>query len=242
MELKKKAVFITGATKRLGLALTKQSLHMGFYVIAHYRTTAAPLKTWLKKHPTFQKMVFFLQADLADNPEGIIDRCLDLPAALIGLVNSASLFTPGNLDNIEHLHATLSINTDIPILLSHRFSQRVRTGWIINITDANLSLNKTFQNYRLSKNILGEVTRQQALLYAPKIRVNAIAPGAVLPPAHTDRTYFNRLKRIVPLKKSGGIQSLMQAYSFIIENTSVTGQILYIDNGLHLLNRNTSLQ
>jgi len=242
MGQKKKAVFITGASKRLGLALTKQSLEMGFSVIAHYRTSAAPLKTWLAKHKLFKKRVHFLQADLTENPESLIDKCFDLPVALTGLVNNASLFTEGDLNDTSHLKKIMTINTETPVLLARHFSQRVNSGWIINITDANVSLYKKFQNYRLSKRILTELTYQMALLYAPRIRVNAIAPGAILPPVHNDRSYFNRMKKVVPLQKTGDIKSIRQAYSFLVENTSITGQILYIDNGLHLLNSNTSLQ
>jgi len=242
MGQKKKAVLITGATKRLGLALTKQSLDMGFSVIAHYRTSAAPLKSWLTKHPRFSDRIYFLQADLAEKPESLIDTCSDFPAALTGLVNNASQFTEGNLDNLNHLRNLMAINAVAPLLIARRFSQKVGKGWIINITDADISLNKKFQNYRLSKRILTELTCQMAFLYAPGIRVNAIAPGAILPPIHADRSHFNRLKSTLPLRKTGDTKAIQQAYSFLVENNSITGQILSVDNGHHLINDNTFLQ
>lgn len=233
---KKKAVLITGATRRLGLAFAKQSLLLGFSIVAHYRTTASPLKQWLQKHARYKKNVYFIQADLTDDPSSLIDQCVDFPVALTGLVNNVSLFTEGDFNDVDHLKRTLFLNTAVPFLLSRRFSQKVRTGWIVHITDANTSWNKRFQNYRFSKIVLGELTRQQASLFAPLIRVNAIAPGAILPPAHKERTYFDRMKNTVPLKKGGNIQSVMKAYTFLVENTCVTGHILYVDNGLHLLN------
>ncbi len=237
MKQKRKAVLITGATKRLGLAFTKQSLSMGYSVIAHYKTSATPLITWLKRHPAYKNNVYFLHADLHKDSASLVDSCSDFPVTLTGLINNASVFSEGNIYNPDHLKTILSINTAVPQMLSIHFSQKVRSGWIINITDANLSFNKKYQNYRFSKIVLTELTRQHALLFAPTIRVNAIAPGAILPPAHKDYAYFNLLKKRVPLKKNGDIESLLKAYTFLVENSCVTGQVLYIDNGLHLLNK-----
>ncbi len=235
MNTKNKAVLITGATKRIGLALTKQSLSMGFAVIAHFRSSASPLKTWLKRNNQFNKKVFYLQSDLDENATALIDKCSKFPVSLTGLINNASLFTEGNLSHLDHLNKTITINATVPHLLSLRFSQKIGNGWIINITDANTSSNKRFQNYRFSKKILTELTLQQAYLFGPLIRVNAIAPGAILPPANMDRDYFTTIKRRVPLKKTGDINSILKAYTFLVENTAVTGQVLSIDNGLHLL-------
>ncbi len=235
MNKKNKAVLITGAAKRIGFALVKHSLAMGFSVIAHYRSSPAPLKTWLSRNSKFKNRVFFLQSDLDEHAAELIDNCSEFPVILIGLVNNASLFTEGNLFDLDHLHATIMTNTTVPHLLALRFSQKVGKGWIINITDANITVNERFQNYRFSKKILTELTLQQAYLFGPSIRVNAIAPGAVLSPAGMNRNYFNKLKSRVPLKKNGDINSMVQAYTFLIENTAVTGQVLSIDNGLHLL-------
>lgn len=234
MRKKGKAVLITGATKRLGLAFTKQSLSMGFSVIAHYRSTAAPLKTWLAKNNPYKKKVYFIRYNLEKNPELLIDKCSDFPVTLTGLVNNASTFTKGNLDDIEHLKKTITVNTTAPLLLSQRLQQRVKKGWVVNISDAVTSFNKTYQNYRISKRLLNEQTLQLAYLFAPSIRVNALAPAALLPSTQNEKAYFRKLKETAPLKKTDTITSLMKAFTFLVENTSITGQILYVDNGLHL--------
>lgn len=235
MEKKNKAVLITGATKRLGLAFTKQSLAMGFSVIAHYHTTAGPLKTWLRKNSRYKNNIYFIRLNLTENPETLIDKTLDFPVTLTGLINNASTFTEGNLNNISHFKETVIINTTVPLLLSHRFNEKIGNGWIINIADANTtSMNRTYQNYRISKIFLTELTRQEAYLFAPNIRVNAIALGAIMPSRKKDSAYFDKVKDNVPLRKKVDITSVMKAYTFLIENTSVTGQTLYIDNGLHL--------
>ncbi len=235
MEKKKKAILISGATKRLGLSLTKQSLMMGFSVIAHYRSTASPLKTWLGKNSQYKQNVYYIKADLRERNLSLIERALEYPVTLVGLINNASLFTEGNLNNSSHFQDIIKINMTVPFLLSHSFYKRVAKGWIINITDANaVSLNKRYQNYRISKIFLTEMTRQQAYLFAPSIRVNAIAPCAILPSSAKERTYYNHLKSKVPLRKNMSTGFFLKAYTYLIENTSVTGQILYVDNGLHL--------
>ena len=210
---------------------------MGFSVIAHYRSTAAPLKAWLIKNNRHKKNVFFIQYNLEKNPQLLIDNCSDFPVTLTGLVNNASTFTKGNLDDIEHLKKTITVNTTVPLLLSQRFRQRVKKGWIINITDAITSFNTTYQNYRISKRLLTELTLQQAFLFAPSIRVNALAPAAIMPSTQDEKTYFRKLKKTAPLKKTNSISSLMKAFTFLVENKGITGQILYVDNGLHLINQ-----
>ena len=235
MQKKRYAIIITGATKRLGLAFTQKSLSMGFSVIAHYRTTAFPLKEWLSTHTHFKDRVQFIQADLDSDQNSFIKKCATLNPFLIGLVNNASVFTKGNLDNQTHFCKTHHINVSVPYLLSLHFSEIIKTGWIINITDVNISHNVTYQNYRISKRMLTETTLQQALSMAPKIRVNAIAPGAILPSNQTDDNYFNDLKEKAPLKRNGDLESIQQAFSFLVENKCVTGQIIYVDSGVHLL-------
>jgi NAD(P)-dependent dehydrogenase (short-subunit alcohol dehydrogenase family) len=92
----------------------------------------------------------------------------------------------------------------------------------------------TYQNYRISKLLLEEITRQQALLYAPAIRVNAIAPGAMLP-SEGNEAYFATLSEKIPLRSTGDLRSLTDAYSFLIKNHYITGQVLRVDGGWGLI-------
>jgi NAD(P)-dependent dehydrogenase (short-subunit alcohol dehydrogenase family) len=234
MSKKNKSVIITGATQRIGLALTQQSLRMGFMVIAHYHTTDSPLRRWLLRNPEYSGRVYFIRQDLTDDPATLIDASARFPVTLTGLINNASVFTPGNLRDLDHLRSILTVNTLAPLLLSLRFAALAAEGWIIHLTDAQTGNSTTFQNYRFSKKILGELTNQLALLLAPAIRVNAIAPGAILPASRSDRTYFNALRNTAPLRRTGTLRDVLLAYSYLVENTAITGQTLYVDNGLHL--------
>lgn len=233
---KKHAILITGATKRLGFEFLKKSLEMGYHVIAHYRSNATHLKAWIKNKSQYKNKIYYIQSDLLQNPLLLIDTSLTFPVKLIGLINNASNFTEGNILNDNHLKDILLLNLTVPLLLSNHFFRKIGKGWIINITDAGIHrLNHNYQNYRISKLFLTEFTRQQAFLYGPKIRVNALAPGAILSSTLNEKNYFEKLKETVPLKSAVKISSLMAAYSFLIENPHITGQIINIDSGLHLL-------
>lgn len=236
MKKKPSAILITGAAKRLGLALTKKSLSLGYSVVAHYRSSAAPLQRWLARHRQYKNNIFLLKHNLSECPERLIDMTLGLPVSLVGLVNNAAVFTEGDLRDYTHFRDCIRINTCAPLVLAQRFQEKVRRGWIINVTDACcVPLNTSFQNYRITKMFLNELTRQMAFAFGPGIRVNALAPGAILPRTEKDAALFRRIKERVPLGKEADSESLLAAYAFLVNASSITGQIIYVDCGLHLL-------
>jgi NAD(P)-dependent dehydrogenase (short-subunit alcohol dehydrogenase family) len=115
------------------------------------------------------------------------------------------------------------------------FLQAACSGWIINITDAVIKRpNINFQNYRISKLFLSELTRQMAFTFAPSMRVNAIAPGAMLPSIHTSPEQLENLKANIPLKRTGDISAFRDAYAFLVSNSYITGEEIRIDGGWHL--------
>lgn len=231
-----KAILITGASKRLGLHFAKTSLDMGYAVIIHYHNPLSDIEKKQLFKQQFYNKVFYIQYDLSDQPEKLLDRISDFPVELEGLVNNASVFSKGNLSNISHFESLFKINFAAPMKLSQRFSEIVKNGWIINITDSNnRKFNRNFQNYRLTKLFLEELTRQQASLYAPDIRVNGIAPGAILPSNEHEAKYFLALAEKIPLGRTGDIQSLMDAFRFLVNASFITGEIVKIDGGLNLV-------
>lgn len=236
MNKKDRAILITGASKRLGLHMAIESIKLGYYVIVHYRSTKKDAMEWIKIHPEYKKRLLFIKQDLSLNPEKIIEKAMNLPYTLVGLVNNASVFSKGNLIHIKHLKEVLNINFFVPATLGTTFYKKVKKGWIINISDAGIkSLNERWQNYRMSKLFLEELTHQQAFLFAPKIRVNAIAPGPILPVNTTEEKLFKKFSDKLPLKSSISLNSFLKAYMFLLENTSITGEILRVDGGWHLL-------
>lgn len=232
MNTNPEAVLITGASHRLGLAIALKSIDLGFHTIIHYRTERNELTEILSNKPELKSHLSTIQHELTQSPEQLIDRALSLPLKLTGLVNSASTFTPGNLTDSDHFEHILNNNALIPSRLAAHFYNKAGNGWIINITDAICNKpNIRFQNYRITKALLELITRQQALLFAPQIRVNAIAPGAMLPGQDEDSDYFKTLESYIPMKKTGDIESLLQTYAYLIKTPYINGQIIRVDGG-----------
>jgi len=229
---KNKSVLITGASDRLGLEMAKECLDMGYHAVVHYRSSAEPARSILKG----DERVTFVQAELTESPEKFITNVcgLSIPP-LEGLINNAAVFQQGNMSAPYHFSDILAINALTPLRLSAEFAKLVKSGWIINITDARTRpKSKKYQNYRVSKLFLDEITQQLAYLYAPSIRVNAIAPGAVLPAAEESEDVFDNLSKTIPLGKTGGPAHIRQAMRFLIENDYITGSVIQVDGGWHL--------
>jgi NAD(P)-dependent dehydrogenase (short-subunit alcohol dehydrogenase family) len=225
-----KAVLITGASDRIGLELVKESLAMGYHVVLHYRSSPQPALSVLKD----DSRVTFLQAELTESPEKFMEEVFKLPLTIEGLVNNASVFEKGNFTDPDHFNNVISVNVMVPLKLSAAFS-RVKNGWIINITDARTKpKNKNYQNYRVSKMLLDEITEQLAFLYAPAIRINAIAPGAVLADVNRSSDQFDQFTKNIPLGKTGDISHIRQTFRFLVENDYITGCVIPVDGGWHL--------
>ena len=229
------AVLITGGSKRLGLQFALKTLELGFSAVIHYRNDISEaLKTISPKE--LKDRVHFIQHDLSEKPELILDKALNLPVNLVGLVNNASIFTEGNLNDIDDLKKIIWINALVPAQINTFFARKIKKGWIINITDAIIEKpNSRFQNYRISKQLLQQLTRQQAYLFAPNLRVNALAPGAMIPASTEDQHYFNSLSEIIPMHTTGDLHSLMNAYEFLIKSPYITGETIRVDGGWNIV-------
>ncbi len=236
MKLRRAAVLITSGTKRLGLAFAKESLAMGFDVVLHYRTHTREARRWLSRHGEHAPHTRFIQKDITpENAGELIDESLRAAPKLVGLVNNASQFTQGSLQDTPHLVAVLRSNALVPAALTSAFAETVAHGWIINVTDAHIDpINIAHQNYRVSKLLLTELTRQQAATFAPRVRVNAIAPGAILAPPGGSRTAFKALATKIPLRRTGSPDMLRRAFSFLVRSEYVTGEVVRVDGGWHL--------
>ncbi|MCK5295337.1 MAG: SDR family oxidoreductase, partial [Alphaproteobacteria bacterium] len=108
-------------------------------------------------------------------------------------------------------------------------------GTIINLIDQRvLNLTPNYSSYTVSKSGLWTLTQTMAQALAPKIRVNAIAPGFVLPVGEHDKEQFERLCAATPLRQKTQLQEICKTVNYILETPSMTGQIIAIDGGKHL--------
>lgn len=235
MQLHNKAVLITSGAKRLGFYLAQESLDQGFDVVLHYRSHREEAVRWLSRNKSFRDRAAFVKADLDGREEEVLLQALRKAPKLCGLVNNASIFMKGDLLDLENAQRLLRTNTLIPLRLCDAFRKHVGQGWIVNITDAKAEeRDRPFQNYRLSKRLLGELTELLAVCYGPAIRVNAVAPGAMLPSSESGEKGFKRLRAQVPLKEVGRVDSLRRAFAHLIEDTYATGQTMFVDGGWRL--------
>ena len=89
-------------------------------------------------------------------------------------------------------------------------------------------------DYLLSKKFLEVFTKQVAYELAPKIRVNGIAPGVILPPKNEDENYLNSMIANIPMNSIGSINNITHSIDFLINNEFITGQVIFVDGGENL--------
>ena len=242
-------VLVTGGAKRIGAFLNQEFAKSGKNIVLHYNqseTAAIALKVQLEK---LNSKVVLWQANL-DDPATIEQRFETLLTQVTHielLINNASVFEQSSLleTSLAQIQSNLNIHLTSPWLLIQALVKQNKPCQIINISDANLSHLYTSKSaYFISKKAQETLTELAAIECAPKVRVNAIAPGFVLDAmdANTevstqitskltteiDNKYINILQRRVPLA------DLYSAIAFLVKNNSITGQTIQIDGGSHL--------
>jgi pteridine reductase len=229
---------ITGGSKRVGKAVVEHLAARGWNIAIHFNSSeepAAELEHQLqKKYPG--QMFLRIKADLAieNEVERLIPAVISKTGILHLLVNNASVFQPAYLrktsSKLFDIH--MNVNLKAPFILIRDFAAHCKTGNIINLTDTRITKNRSdYAAYSLSKKALWALTQMAALELAPDIRVNAIAPGVTLPPEGKSDDYLWKLAEKIPMKKPGGTDPILRSVDFILENTLVTGQLLFADGG-----------
>lgn len=236
-----RTALITGASKRVGKSLAEHLASKGWNIIIHFNSSEKPaeeLENELRQKYPQQKFAR-VKTNLAKEDE--VEKLIPLVVSEFGpfdlLVNNSSLFNPGYLNetNAKLFDSQMNVNLKAPFLLMRDFANYCKNGNIINFVDTRIATNKSnFAAYSLSKKGLWELTKMAALEFAPKIRVNAIAPGVTLPPEDKDEEYLRKLAKNIPMKKPGGVGPILNSLDFILENDHLTGQLLFADGGENL--------
>lgn len=236
-----KTVLITGAARRVGAGIARFLAHEGWEIVIHYnnsRDDALQLSGEL--HTIYSDREFpVLQCDLS-NPDAILsifDRLPDSIRRIDALVNNASTFNPGRIveTSVDFLRKEMAVNFEAPFFLIQAFVNAFEKGVIVNMLDTKIDKNEGIHAaYLLAKKNLAELTRMAALEFAPDIRVNGIAPGPVLPPPRKGKDYLEDVIAKTPLKRQVAVQDIAASVSFLLNNPSVTGQIIFCDSGAHL--------
>jgi NAD(P)-dependent dehydrogenase (short-subunit alcohol dehydrogenase family) len=240
-KLKGKTALITGASKRIGRALAIALAEEGVNIVAHDRKSLERETIKVCGEVTdCGARSWNISADLEkpEEYETLVARSIRAAGSLDILVNNASIFLPSTImdvgfgDVTRHMH----INAWTPFVLSREFARLVRSGKIINLLDTNISgHDRTHVAYIVSKQMLASLTKICALEFAPGITVNGVAPGLILPPNGKDETYLENLSKTVPLKRHGAPEDVSEAALYLLKSDFVTGQVVYVDGGRHLL-------
>jgi pteridine reductase len=235
-----KTALITGGAKRIGRQISLALADEGANIVVHYRESRDEAEVLCEEIRAQGRQAWALQADFAipDQQENLIEQALEQAGALDILVNNASIFPPSTLQNVtfDQLTTNLHINAWIPFLLMRSFASHLASGTIINTLDTRLQgYDWNHVAYILSKHVLEVLTRMAALEFAPQITVNAIAPGLILPPPGRDESYLDQIVGSVPLQRHGSAQDIADTVVFLAKSSFITGQIVYVDGGRHIL-------
>ena len=241
MTLPLKKILITGAAKRIGAALATHLASDGWHVIIHCnenRQLADKLCKTLAKNGQKAEV---LQADLS-NPDACKRLIEDAfrGCALSALINNASLFVYDEINDfsLQTLQKHMAVNVVAPAILTSEFSKNLKNqnnGCVINVLDSKLfGLNPDYFTYTLSKAALQNFSILAAQAYAPKLRVNAIAPGITLPSGGQTEDEFRRSHQRNLLGKGADTNDIVAAARLMLSTPSMTGETIILDGGAHL--------
>jgi len=227
MNLENKRILVTGGAKRVGRMFVEKFQSLGCEVVVHYNKSEDEAKQLSK---------FVIQSDLSQ-PNSFPNLIKDCGPIDI-LINNASIFSKDSLSesNPQKVLNEFAINFFSPFELIRQFAEQNREGVVLNILDRRILANEIMcLPYSLSKKSLAELTYAAALELAPKIRVNAIAPGPILAPDNQDFNTYREKAGFIPLEKIPNPNDVIEAGLYLISNKSITGQIIYVDGGQNLI-------
>ena len=228
---------VTGAAHRLGKTFALTLARLGYDILLHYHSAEGEAFQTQKEIESIGRRVTLTPADLTDPAQ--IQSLVSNIGALNVLVNSAAFMPSGNVDvlSIENWDTSLDLNLRAPFLLAQSISKKMSdTGLIVNITDVGAQKAwSRYPSYTVSKAGLESLTRILARALAPKIRVNAIAPGFVLQSDIVPAAEWERLLKRVPLQRAARTEEIASALEFLLKNEYITGQTIVVDGGYSLV-------
>jgi NAD(P)-dependent dehydrogenase (short-subunit alcohol dehydrogenase family) len=236
-----KTILITGSARRVGRIFALGCAQAGADIVIHHGHSPEEAAETRDQIEALGRRAWVLASDLGKPAEASesISRANRL-SPLYALVNSAAIFEPLSLPEttLADWERHLTINLTAPFLLSQAFAQQLpegAEGRIVNILDWRaLRPGADHFPYTISKAALAALTRSLAVALAPRISVNGLALGAVLPPA--DGGASPDVIKNVPLGRWSEEQEVQQALVFLLAGPAyVTGEIIHVDGGRHLV-------
>jgi NAD(P)-dependent dehydrogenase (short-subunit alcohol dehydrogenase family) len=237
-----RAALVTGGAQRIGRAIVLALAHAGFAVAVHARRSGGAADALCAEIADRGGRAAVVAGDLADH--AAVLRLVPAASAVVGpltlLVNNAAEFEPDEIGTLDRARfdRQLAVNLRAPIFLAEAFAAQVPAtadAAIVNLLDQRVyKPTPRFLSYGLAKSALHTATTMLAQALAPRIRVNAVAPGPTLPSPRQDAASFARQARLVPLERGPTPEEVAAAVLYLAEARSVTGVTIAVDGGQHL--------
>jgi pteridine reductase len=238
MDLSAKTALVTGGAVRVGRAISLALAAEGMRVVVHYNSSSGDADALVDEIRGGGGEAVAIGADLsrADEVRRLADEAVRAFGGVDVLVNNASVFPPQRLEETDEAlwDHTMAVNLRAPFLLIRHLAPvlRERGGVVVNLCDlAGLQPWAAYAAHAVSKAGLVHLTKVAARSLAPEVRVNGIAPGAVLPPESMAEEELATLARTTPLRRIGSPGDVVGAVLYLLQADYVTGEILVVDGG-----------
>jgi NAD(P)-dependent dehydrogenase (short-subunit alcohol dehydrogenase family) len=222
-----RVALVTGGARRIGGAICRELAARGASVVVHYRRSE---KEAIGMNRTLGRGVFSVRGDLssAQGCEWVFREAADWMGRVDILVNNASLFGRDGEADVAELRA---VNTDAPLALARMVAAQAGGGCVVHLLDCRIARadGGSFAQYAATKRELADSVARLAREWAPRTRVNGVAPGPVRVPEGVREAAGD-----LPLGRRPTEEDVARAVAFLCESDAITGQILYVDGGQHL--------
>jgi len=238
-----KTALVTGAAKRLGRAIALDLARHGWNIAIHYHASEREARVTCEDVRTAGTKAALVKADLAreDEVEAIVAQAVAELGSITALVNSASVFENDQWYSADRASwdKHLNVNLRAPLVLAQTFGRQLPRdshGAIVNLLDQRLfKPSPDFLSYGVSRAGLHWLTPVLAQALAPRIRVNAVAPGPTLKATRQSPAQFEHERSSTILGHGSEPQDICDAVRYLLDARAVTGQTIVVDGGQHLI-------
>ena len=237
------AVLVTGAARRIGRGIAERLSRDGYAVAIHCHFSTADAHGLAAQIRAQGGHAAVVEADLADpaSVDGLVERAAREVGPIDLLVNNASEFSPDEVGTLtlDQWDRHFAVNLRAPVFLARDMARLLpagQEGCVVSILDQRVwKPTPQFFSYTLAKTALFAATRTMAQALAPRIRVNAVGPGPTLKSVRQAEADFVRQQAAVVLGRGPSVEEIAEAVVFLARASSVTGQMIAVDGGQHLI-------
>lgn len=240
MDLHGTCALVTGGAVRIGRAICEALAEAGCDIVIHCNRSTVEASELAGRLAGRGARAWVVAGALSDEPAcaDVVRRSHEAAGRLDILVNNAAVFHKDRIADADEARVLdeLRVNLLAPLALIRAFARRAESGRIINLLDRRIATDDpSCIPYLLSKKGLADLTRAAALDLAPRFTVNGVAPGPVLPPPGRGEEYLRDRAGSTPLARPIPPADVARAVRFLAESDTITGQIIFVDGGQHLL-------